>query len=351
MTAPDGEPAFGGAAAVVAAGSIRNCSVQRTLDILDDAWSFLVLREFYMGARRFEEIRTVLGAPRTTISLRLSRLVEFGIICKVDSTEGDGPAHYRLTESGRDLFLVMLTLMRFGDRHLADERGPPLTLVHSTCGQPFEPLTVCSACHGEVDNRSATYRDGPGAGRELSGDHSQRRRRKRAGAFERNRPSSVSRALEIFAEKSTFLVLREFFFGGHRFEEIRQNLGIAPNILSDRLYHLLDKGIIDRVCYSQRPLRYEYRLTEMGRDIYQSFIQMLAWGDQWLGLPAPLILTHRGCGKDFLPVVVCSYCRERVNSRTVQYCLHYPRLNIGRTPLAMLGDSARLILPTESNND
>jgi DNA-binding HxlR family transcriptional regulator len=132
--------------------------------------------------------------------------------------------------------------------------------------------------------------------------------------------------------------LREFFFGAHRFEEIRQNLRIAPNILSDRLYHLLDNGIIDRAPYSLRPLRYEYRLTETGRDIYQPFIQMMAWGDKWLGFPAPLILSHRSCGQDFHPLVVCSNCREPVCSQSVRYQLHYPAINIGRTPPALILD-------------
>ncbi|KHK90326.1 winged helix-turn-helix transcriptional regulator [Novosphingobium malaysiense] len=309
---------------------IRNCSVERTLAIVGDAWAFLILREFYMGARRFAQIHAALEPPRSTLSNRLAQLTDAGVIEKRGS-------EYRLTESGKDLYLVMLALMRFGDKHLLDEHGPPLTLIHNGCGHPFTPDTACSECGGAVHSGNVTYRDGPGAGFAPRQDRQQRRRRKGAQNFERNRPSSVSRTVEVVAERWTFLILREFFFGVRRYEQLRENLGIAPNILSDRLSHLVRRGILIKQVYSESPVRKEYHLTPAGRDLYLPLIQMLSWGDHWLGYPAPLILTHTTCGRDFQPLIVCSHCREPVDAGSVRYRLNYafPEA-VARSP-ALLG--------------
>ncbi|HKT84719.1 MAG TPA: helix-turn-helix domain-containing protein [Novosphingobium sp.] len=318
---------------------VRNCSVERTLAILDDAWSFLVLREFYMGARRFEQIRTVLQAPRSTLSERLSRLLEAGLIRQVPQNGTDGRLEYRLTESGMDLYLVMLTLMRFGDDHLCDDRGAPLTLVHAGCGHPCKPETLCSECGEPVGAQQVAYRDGPGAGRSPLRVQRQRRRSKGESPFERNRPSSVSRTLEILADRWSFLILREFFFGVRRYEQLREKLGIASNILADRLAHLVERGILRKVPYSRQPLRYEYRLSAMGRDLFLPLIQMLRWGDRWLGHESPLILTHMGCGQDFRPVVACSHCKHRLDPREVSYRLNYSLGSGASKPPAQLDRS------------
>ena len=320
---------------------VRNCSVERTLAILSDAWSFLVLREFYLGARRFDEIQAVLQMPRSTLSARLSQLSNAGVIEKFFVDQNETRFEYRLTEEGLDLYLVMLALLRFGDDHLQEKDGPPLTLVHLDCGHACKPESVCSSCNEPVEAAHVSYRDGPGAGAAPLRIIRQRRRNKSGNVFERGRPSSVSRALEIMADRWTFLVLREFFFGARRYEKIRERLGIAPNTLADRLSHLVSRGILTREKYSDQPPRFEYRLSVMGRDLYLPLIQMLRWGDRWLGHPQPLILTHLDCGQDFVPVVVCDQCRKPLEPRRVQYRLNYDFP--GRTL------SSRSLLPADEN--
>lgn len=317
-------------------GTIRNCSVERTLAILDDVWAFLVLREFYMGARRFEQIRSVLQAPRSTISNRLSRLCEAGVISRNTTGQDGRLGEYRLTDSGADLYLVMLALLRFGDRHLAGCDGPPVQLFHAACQSAFEPVTICSACGGAIKASQVSYRDGPGAGQSMPVERQQRRRRKDGPTFEGNRPSSVSRTVAIMADRWTFLVLRELFFGVRRFEQMRENLGIAPNVLSDRLNHLVEQNILRKEPYSQNPLRHEYRLTKQGLDLFLPLIQMLRWGDKWHGHEPPLILTHKQCGQDFHPVVACSHCLEAIDMHDVRYRLNY------NAPVGTIAPKARL---------
>ena len=291
-----------------AARLIRNCSVERTLAIVSDTWTFLVLREFYLGAHRFDQIQKVLGMPRSTLSNRLGSLVDFDVIVRVPDPQRNNRHEYRLTPRGRELYLVMLSLLRFGDQ---------------LCGQAFQPETACSACGENVAATEVSFRDGAGAGFSLAPPQTQRRRRGEPGAFERNRPSSVSRTLEIIADRWTFLILRELFLGSRRYDRFAAELGVSSAVLAARLGRLTSAGIVRKSKYQDLPERYEYRLTAMGRDLYLPMIQMLHWGDTWLGQPAPMILTHRRCGQDFNPRIVCSCCRQDISASEVRYTLAY----------------------------
>lgn len=314
---------------------VRNDSVDRTLSILSDAWSFLALCEIYLGARRFDQIQKVLHMPRSTLSARLAHLTSSEIIKRIQYSKAPGRYEYRLTERGLELYLVMLAMLRFGDDHLAGGKRPPLTLVHAPCGHQCRTETICSYCRKPVDPLDVTYRDGPGAGWSVARVERQRRRTSGVDAFERGRPSSVSRTLGILADRWTFLVLRELFFGVRRFDGFSTRLGIAPNILTDRLNRLVEQNILRRERYQESPARFEYRLTAVGRDLYSTFIQMLRWGDRWLGFPPPLILQHKICGHDFDALIACEHCGEAIGPRDMRYHLNYPRLR-GDHPPALL---------------
>ncbi len=302
----------------------RCCSVGRTVAILSDAWAFLVLREMFLGARRFEEIRSVLQLPRATLVQRLTRFTTGGLLRRVPYSSKPPRHEYRLTEMGTDLYLVMLSLLRFGDDWLSDGGAPPLQLVHATCGHECQPATVCSSCKGDIIAAKVDYRDGPGAGTELMASGRRSRRASGPPGLERSRPSSVSRALQVIGDRWSFLVIREAFFGVRRFDNIQTKLGIAPNILSDRLRRLVDSGILRQEKYQDLPERFAYRLTDCGRALYLPMIQMLAWGDRWLadGKP-PLILRHLECGHDFTPIVACNHCRMPLMAHAMRYRLNY----------------------------
>lgn len=135
------------------------------------------------------------------------------------------------------------------------------------------------------------------------------------------RPDSVARTLKIFSDPWTFMVLRESFFGVHRFDDFVRNLDISRNILTKRLKHLVDHDILVRRQYQTRPDRYEYRLTERGVDMYQIFLSLMRWGDQWLaGVDGPpLRLRHQPCGRHFVPSLVCDQCGHPLHAREVHY--------------------------------
>jgi DNA-binding HxlR family transcriptional regulator len=302
----------------------RNCSVGRTLNILSDGWAFLVLRESYFGATRFQMFQSALGLPRQTLTRRLRRLTAQGLLVRTQYSARPRRFEYRLTEMGIDMYPVMLALLAFGDRWLARSEKPPIYLVHNPCGCVCRPMVACSHCRAEVNVRTVRYRDGPGAGLSRQPRSQRHRRSSDPAVLDRGRPSSVARTLKAIGDRWSFMVIREAFFGVRRFDELQSKLGIAPNILTDRLQRLVAQGFFARHKYQDLPPRFDYRLTEKGKDLYGPLIAMLRWGDRWLadGKP-PLILAHLACGGDFAPTVVCDQCGRPLAARDMSYKLNY----------------------------
>ena len=303
----------------------RFCSVARSLEILSDAWSFLVLRELFFGARRFEHFQSALRVPRNTLVLRLKKLVGLGLVKRVPVGGGSARFEYRFSRKGMELYPTMLALLAYGDRWLLREDVPPLQLYHRACNHPFSPLVVCGQCSEPLAISEVDYRDGPGAGAVAREPRTRRSRRASdPRVFERVRPCSVARTLQIIGDRWSILLLREMQLGTRRFDEFQQRLGIAPNILTDRLRLMLANGIAEKRSYQLRPERFEYRFTAKGRDLYGTILVVMRWGDKWLSAGrAPLLLRHKVCQQDFSALVVCSHCREEVGPHDVTYSLRY----------------------------
>jgi DNA-binding HxlR family transcriptional regulator len=104
---------------------------------------------------------------------------------------------------------------------------------------------------------------------------------------------SIARALEIVGERWTLLIIRDVFLGRRRFDQLQESLGIARNVLTDRLNRLVDEGVLERVLYSERPERYEYRLTSMGGDLNIALAAFRQWGDQYLSEKPPVLLRRK----------------------------------------------------------
>lgn len=299
----------------------KHCSVARTLEILGDPWAFLTLRGCFFGLRRFNQIQEHGQVPRRLLAGRLRSLVERGILVRRQYEKRPPRFEYRLTENGIDLYGPTLAQMAWGDRWMSTHDGPPLVLTHRPCKQAFHALIVCSNCSEPVKTHDVRYTDGPGAGYSPRSAGPRPRRSARPDIYHRGRPCSVARALGVIGDRWTFLVLREMFFGVHRFDEMHRSLGIARNILTDRLQTVVANGIVTRRLYRTRPDRFEYRLTPKGLDLYPSILAMIAWGDRWAAgdAGAPLLLFHKSCGARFTPLVVCSACRTEVKAREVTY--------------------------------
>ena len=140
-----------------------NCSIARPLSFLGERWALLVLRDLFLGRRRFEEFQQSLGIASNVLSQRLATLVEEGIVERRRYSEHPERFEYRLTGKGRDLQPVLQALRQWGDRYTAGPEGPPLETVHTTCGHVYEMVPTCSACGEPVEPAELIARAGPGA--------------------------------------------------------------------------------------------------------------------------------------------------------------------------------------------
>lgn len=121
---------------------------------------------------------------------------------------------------------------------------------------------------------------------------------------------SVTRALTLVGERWSLLILREAFFGVHRYGEFVRNLSIPRPTLSARLKTLVDAGVLERVPYATEPERHEYRLTQAGRDLFPAVVTLMRWGDEYLAGPdgPPILLRHKDCGEIADTYVACRHC-------------------------------------------
>ena len=129
---------------------------------------------------------------------------------------------------------------------------------------------------------------------------------------------SVAQCLEVVGEWWSMLIVRDAFLGVRRFDQFQERLGISRNVLNQRLNHLVDAGVLERVPYSEHPPRHEYRLTSKGRDLWPVLTAMRQWGDKHAAPDGPpLRVVHKGCGKVSQAVLTCSACGESLSARDV----------------------------------
>jgi DNA-binding HxlR family transcriptional regulator len=126
--------------------------------------------------------------------------------------------------------------------------------------------------------------------------------------------------MDVLSDRWTFLILREAFFGVRRYGQMQRNLGIARNVLADRLKQLVADGMFERVRYRTDPDWYEYRLTERALDLYPAIVALMRWADRHLATDedgGALALIHRGCGEPAEPYLACSQCHEPLTARDI----------------------------------
>jgi DNA-binding HxlR family transcriptional regulator len=127
-----------------------DCSIAHTLEVVGDRWTLLIVREAFLGVRRFEGFLERLPVARNILADRLEMLVARGVLRRVAYQEHPPRFEYRLTAKGRDLFPVLMAMMRWGDRHEAGEAGPSLDVAHAACGTSIDVRVVCPACEAAL---------------------------------------------------------------------------------------------------------------------------------------------------------------------------------------------------------
>lgn len=140
--------------------SDERCSVARSVAVIGDRWTLMVLRDLFLGVRRFEDFERRLGISRSIIAERLKRLTDEGVLKKVAYQDRPVRHEYRLTDKGLALHPVIMAVVQWGDTWCAGEEGPPLLHRHRACGCDFTPVMTCSACGGALAARDVEVRAG-----------------------------------------------------------------------------------------------------------------------------------------------------------------------------------------------
>jgi DNA-binding HxlR family transcriptional regulator len=141
----------------------QNCSIARSLELVGERWTILVLRDVFLGRRRFDQIQQSLGVARNVLAARLDRLVAEEILEKIPYQERPLRHEYRLTPKGVDLWPVTVELLRWGDRYAAPDAGPPIVLRHKGCGGELGEGRVCARCGDRLQASDVRAEPGPGA--------------------------------------------------------------------------------------------------------------------------------------------------------------------------------------------
>ncbi|GLQ25146.1 transcriptional regulator [Algimonas ampicilliniresistens] len=295
---------------------IRSCSIWRALEVVGDYPTLLILEVSWLGGKRFDGIRRRTGLLKASLSSRLRRLVEAGLMEKRRYCDSPPRYEYIMTEKGQGLYWVALMLLRW-ERRWQEPGKISVELTHKTCGKVFDPVPACGACNVEIDPKEVEWSEGPGVS-QMKALYSRRRRSRDA---EQKSNSLMDQAAQIMGDRWSSLILRSIYTGINRFDEILADTAIATNILSERLAWLEEIGMIRPKQYHSNPPRYEYRLRSKGVDYYHALLMLQKWGDTYYCAPEgpPLLLTHKLCDSSLDPKVICSECQEPIDVRAVTY--------------------------------
>jgi DNA-binding HxlR family transcriptional regulator len=140
----------------------QTCSIASALEVIGERWSLLIVRDVFLGLRRFDQIQADLGIARNVLHARLTRLLEQGILERRLYQERPQRYEYRLTDKGLDLWPTIVSLMQWGNRYAAPD-GPPVLLEHRGCGGTVDEHRICAACGARLSARDAQALPGPGA--------------------------------------------------------------------------------------------------------------------------------------------------------------------------------------------
>ena len=306
----------------ITADLILSCQVAQALKTLGDRWSFLIIREVFLGEHRFETFRRRIGIARGTLTVRLNSLVKEEILHKVPYQTLPTRHEYHLTKKGIDLYPLALTAWQWEHNWATDEEDyTPLRLSHRDCGKTMLPELRCRHCKGVIKIWDVTFKAGPGAYQTEPLPPRFQRRSKTKSSYPEGVDTKLFHLADIIGDRWTGMVVASLFFGLQRFDAIAIAIGIATNILADRLKLLVVSGIVTRKAYQDKPTRHEYKLTDKGRDLYGHTLMMHQWADRWLvdAHNPPLLLTHIPCGKPLRGVIVCDQCSEELTPDSVKF--------------------------------
>ena len=291
--------------------------VARGLSILGDRWTILILRDAFLGRHRFGEFREHTGAARGTLSKRLEFLLAEQILYKQAYQTSPPRYDYKLTEKGLGLYPWALLIWKW-ESQWAEQQDDilPLQLFHSVGdGHALQPECVCRHCqqplhYDDVERLVMSKREVLGAAEVTEMGQAFGNQRRTRGQLVASADHSLGHVVDIIGDRWSTLILAAAFIGIRRYDDFLQQLGIATNILADRLKLLVETEVLQRSEYQANPPRHEYRLTDKGKSLYPQILSLRQWVLDYLpSMGHPFRLVHRNCGADLAIDVICGDCK------------------------------------------
>ena len=282
-------------------------AIGATLGLLGDEWSLLIVRYALAGARRFGDWRTRVGISDAVLSGRLRSLVDGGVLERVRYSQRPPRDEYLLTESGRDLWPVLVAIWTWERRFVPGRDAELPEMVHVGCGHVAHAELHCGSCAASVTAGDVDLALGPSGAFERSAPVSAYRRR----------PGSFEQTMEVIGSRWSVALLGAAFLGATRFSDFERMLGAPPTVLAERLQRFVDLRVLVAEPAGERA---GYRLTEKGEALFDVVATMLRWGERWKGAPdGPAVLaTHGDDGHVFLPELACSVCAESLEAGSIR---------------------------------
>lgn len=289
---------------------IAASSLNRTLGVIGDAWTVLLLKELFSGTTRFQDFQTRLAIPRQTLSLRLAALAEHQCVWRKPVGASGQQTAYRLTPKGLDLYPFVVAVWAWHRRWAPHPGFLPEALVHRGCGAPLVPELRCEACDRPAGRDDLSALPGPGAGFDPRPASRSARQNDRM-LISSGASGAPLVATTVIGDRWSLLILADMFRGTTSFFALAQSLGIASSILSGRLKTLTALGLIAPTPAEGR--RIDYRPTDAGADLFTILVLLSHWGDRWLaGVAGPPEVLRHDCGAPFTPRLVCRACGETI---------------------------------------
>jgi DNA-binding HxlR family transcriptional regulator len=297
----------------------RASSINRALDQIGDRWSLLIIGDILWGMHSFGELLAATGISRGVLTDRLKWLEQIDCIQRRFPDGSPRRPSYHLTRKSIDMYDIALTSLSWERKFFQQPEMDSIELVHRDCGQIFQPMMACRHCGKEVLASEVEFHDGPGACR----DQRQKKVRRRSSQSIKDVPTErpvYKNLIHLIGDRWTANVIALAYHGIKRFDGFNTELPVATNVLTDRLKFLTAEGVFLAVPYSEKPLRFDYHLSEKGLALFPFFVALLQWGDKWCGDGSgpPMILTHTACNHRLIGEVRCDQCHKPVTAHQVR---------------------------------
>jgi DNA-binding HxlR family transcriptional regulator len=249
----------------------------RTLGLLGDEWTLLILQRALLGTTRYTQFMSQLPISNSVLTSRLNTLVGAGLLEHHIYQQNPIRAEYRLTERGRSVWSILLAIWDWERTWVAGQGDSLPTMTHVPCGLEFRPVLACSSCEKPVEPRDVHTEWGA------------------SGSWERSSPAAITRrrndrraeaiffpeTMAVFGNRWSSAMIGAAFWGIRRFSGFQSALGAPPNLVAERLLLFTEQGVLTTVQNEKRPDWVQYRLTEKGRAFFPVIMLMLAWAQRW----------------------------------------------------------------------